>query len=318
MKKSFAEAVAPKTWHSWPHGGHTNHWGSVPTDSGQSLKVPLVTQPPLSPLVATSAPHQEPHPVPQHAVDGAPCRAKLVEELGKVETALASLPQCESLMDTKVQLEKKKEELKKGISDTRPLCSRLDTCMAAVERAKKRLLQASDQEMAARQAWEEACQVRAAVEEDLAVKEEQLNALRARAMAAATGTPHLPSGNSIMDLEKNMTMILEEMRAGGRAPQEKVAEAMTLMSGLFAHLTEVSRHCREAEDTMSMASTTRASPADAEVLMEPSDAASLLADRCTTRFMKRPPEVATAALERSAQAHPDMETLLQEASAGLA
>ena len=186
-----------------------------------------------------------------------------------------------------------------------------------MERSKKRLLQACDHEMMARQSWGETCRARAAAEEDLAAKEEQLNALRERAMATATGSPHLPQGNSITELENNMAMILEEMRAGGRAPPEKVAEAMTLMSGLFAHLTDVSRSCRDAEDTMSMASTAPVSSASAEALMEPGDAAMQSPDKCPTRFMKRPAEVATAALERSAQGRPDMDTLLQEAAAAL-
>ena len=311
MKKSYAESVCPQVWHQQPHDKSVSVGGGSSNQSQKTMnavmQVPLVSPQQPQPTIAPATPQGQKE-------DGSVLRAGFVEELNTVQAALASLPESPHLADVRGQLASKEKDLKKKISLTRPLASRLDTCLAAVERSKKRMAQASEAEANARQLWEDACRTKEEAAHDLAVKESELASIREKAIE--TGTVFQPSqrsSNSLEELETNMTSILQEMQTGARAPQEKIAEALTLMSALFVHLTDVSLQCKETEEIESLASTEPAA-------MNTSGAAEQTAGLLARQLLcKRVADVPVQDLEhahqRSGASHED--ALMMEAASGL-
>ena len=67
---------------------------------------------------------------------------ELAMELKRVETAREALPRDAKYDGTRKDLDDQKEDLRRQILRSRPLGARLDSCRAAVERAKKRRDQA--------------------------------------------------------------------------------------------------------------------------------------------------------------------------------
>ena len=269
---------------------------------------------------ASMAPAQPPQPTQMSAAshnqaeDGSVLRAGLVEELKTVQAALTSLPDSPQLEDVRNQLLEKEIGLKRKISLTRPLASRLDTCIAAVERSKKRLVQASEAEECARQQWENACKMKEEAAQDLAAKEGDLASIRDKAIETGTVLQSSQRGNnSLEELETNMMSILEEMQAGARAPRDKIAEALTLMSSLFVHLTEVSQQCKEIDETESLASTQPAA-------VNTSGVAEVTAGLAVRALLgKRAAEVPVQDLDPASQLNGTSkeDVLMMEAAAGL-
>ena len=136
-----------------------------------------------------------------------------------------------------------------------------------------------------------------------------------------TASPHLPNvpaaADSIQVLEHSMTSILEEMKAGGRAAPSRISEAMSLMTSLFGHLTEVARECAaepEFDEGASMASTSLLQPGNGDAMP-----GSISVGRGAGHPMKRGPEVTVSELEAKRRIDNDNfeNTLLQEASMAL-
>ena len=260
MKKTWAEAVAPKLWtppSTQKQDRTSTEWEEF-KDWKRSQPSPKILNA-VNTSVNTPWPHRaQGAETSQTMQDGQSAREKLAEELNTINEALRLLPDSLVLQETRFELTTRQEQLKKQISATRPLASRLDSCIAAVERAKKRLNQATQEEDAARCAWEDLCKSKAAAEEDLESKERELAALRESAIADGTCSslsPNQPGGNSIKELENNMAHILGEMQHGGRASQHRIEEAMSMMSTLFQHLQDVARECKDQEEVRSEAST---------------------------------------------------------------
>ena len=263
MKKSWAEAVAPKQW--TPPAHQRQEYTAADWEEWKAWKRSQPSTKVMNAVHSSVNTHAPPRvqamPTPQTmqpTEDGQSAREKLEEELNTLVDALKLIPDSPVLRETRSQLTSRQEQLKKQITATRPLASRLDTCIAAVERAKKRVNQAAQEEENARCAWEDLCRCKVAAEEDLQEKELQLSVLRESAIAHGTCSSHSqshPSGNSIEELESNMTQILAEMQQGGRASHHRIKEAMGMMSALFQHLQDVALECKDQDEARSEAST---------------------------------------------------------------
>ena len=153
MKKSWAEAVAPKQWA--PPCTQNQEWTAAEWEGWRERKRSQLSPKTLSAVhssidACSSAQMQsiQGTQTMQPTQDGQSAREKLAEELNMINDALKFLPDSPVLQETRNELTARQEVLKKQISATRPLASRLDSCIAAVERAKKRLNQVAQKERA--------------------------------------------------------------------------------------------------------------------------------------------------------------------------
>ena len=269
MKKSYSDAVSPSAWQ--------------PSMSRQISQPQMVNQQgtsgPAAPM-PTLEPPQHPQML-QQVDDGAQLRAELGAEIDEIDTVLASLPKSKLVEEMRLGLESKKEALKQKISGTRPISSQLSSCLAAVDRARKRHSVATDAVLAAQAAVEKAEKEAIATQEQLQIREAQLASLQEQVVECGTGSSH-SQNDCLQGLENSMTKILCEMKSGGQTASQGIDQAFNLMNELFVHLSAVAKECKgDAASTLPSGAQTPVSDATAighHAKRSPSVSTELLAE----------------------------------------
>lgn len=167
-------------------------------------------------------------------------RSEYSTQIKAIESALEQLPDTEVFSASRATLIAQREDLKRKISNSKPLAARIEGCRGAMERAQRRRQAALEALQLAQATFKEA-------DQHACAKESELKDMEAEYLASAQ--KHLvveSQDETCLDaLQNNMTRVLKEMESGGKVDQSLIAGAYTQMASLFQGLTTISVQCKE-------------------------------------------------------------------------
>ena len=163
-------------------------------------------------------------------------RHDFVQQLHKVEAALANLPDEAAYKSVREPLMHQAEELKRKITGSRPLGARIDGCRGALERARKR-------HDAASQGVAMATKILESASTEVTRLEAELKELE----ASVAAHQQMEQKNTCLDrLQADMKQVVQEMVNSHSVRQEDVADSMKHMETLFQGLVSISQQSKLA------------------------------------------------------------------------
>ena len=151
------------------------------------------------------------------------------QQLAQLEASLAQLPDMPCFATSRAALIKQITEVKSRVDHTKPIGSRIDSCKAALERARQRLATADAALTAAQSAKEVATQQVSTLEHDL----RELQAV------VAANAAKQSSSNCLDRLQTEMETVIQEMSTSGAVDGADIASSMQQMVVLFQNLTQI-------------------------------------------------------------------------------
>ena len=160
------------------------------------------------------------------------------EEIKKLEKAIAALPEGQLYDGTRAQLRDNITALKMKICQSKPLGAQVDSCKAAMARARKRMEAAHDVIQKASVAHNEA-------EQEYQRLMNEMTALELQMPGAQQQQQQEPK-DSITTMNDVLGNVLDEMKASTHVNPEHVKEAEAVMINLVAGMGKVSELARIA------------------------------------------------------------------------
>ena len=162
----------------------------------------------------------------------APCtdRTTLVHQLKAIEAALSHLPEGDAFEAARAPLIAQASELKRKITNTKPLSARLEGCWSAFERARKRQEVTNDAVAVALKAQDAANLESKRLEAELAELEK----------AVAADQQQTAKTSCLERLQVELKLVVAEMQQSSNVAESDMKHAMTQMETLFSGLVKVS------------------------------------------------------------------------------
>ena len=181
------------------------------------------------------------------ALNEARSRSEYSAQIKAIESALEQLPDTEVFSTSRATLIAQREDLKKKITNSKPLAARIESCRGAMERAQRRRQAALEALQLAQATFKEA-------DQNACVKEGELKSMEAEYLATAQKhlTVEAQDETCLDALQNNMKRVLQEMESGGKVDQSLLSGAYTQMASLFQGLTAISDQCKQQHPSPQM------------------------------------------------------------------
>jgi hypothetical protein len=181
---------------------------------------------------------------PEETSSEARSKSEYFTQIKAIQAALEQLPDTGVFSAPRATLIAQREDLKKKITNSKPLAARIESCRGAMERAQRKRQAALEALQLAQATFNEA-------DQNAFVKEGELKSMEAEYLA--TAQKHLTvesQAETCLDaLQNNMTRVLQEMESGGKVDQSLLSGAYTQMASLFQGLTAISDQCKQHPST---------------------------------------------------------------------
>jgi hypothetical protein len=176
---------------------------------------------------------------PEETSSEARSKSEYATQIKAIEAALEQLPDTEVFSESRATLSVQREDLKKKITNSKPLAARIESCRGAMERAQRRRQAALEALQLAQATFKEA-------DQHACMKEGELKTMEAEYLATAQAHLVVESRDeTCLDaLQSNMTRVLQEMESGGKVDQSMMTGAYAQMASLFQGLTAISEQCK--------------------------------------------------------------------------